>query len=123
MLFLHEARRILNRGGLLIFDVVTPYTCMKYFSDYQEKHFDSQGQGYSRKSRFDQGRSLQYNEFIIKHNGRVYKEKHKQRIRSIERWIELVSDVFSENFEIFGDFCLRPPKMSAERVHFVCEKK
>lgn len=123
LLFLQESRRILNHGGLLIFDVVTPYTCIKYFIDYHEKHFDRQEQGYERKGWFDRERSLQFNEFIIKRNGRVYREKHKQRIRSVGEWTELVADVFYENYRIFGDFSLRPPTATAERVHFVCEKK
>jgi len=123
LLFLQETLRILNSGGLLIFDVVTPYTCIKFFKDYHEENFDEQNNGYERRSWFDARRAVQHNRFRLKHEGRVLQEEHKQRIRSIEEWSGLVDGVpFNERVQ-FGDFTLLPPKETAERVHFVCRKK
>jgi len=120
--FFNEVHRVLKKQGLLIFDVVTPYTCKKYFSSYHVQEFDDNGEGYDRKSWFDENKSIQYNEFIINQNSGSFFEKHKQRIRSIERWFELVEAGPFAYCSVFGDFTFMPAKENAERVHFICVK-
>lgn len=121
-LFLSEAYRILKKHGLLIFDVVTPYTCSKYFRNYHVQEFDENGDGYERKSWFDEKKSLQYNEFHINYDNETFFERHKQRIRSVEHWADLLKQSLFADFTVFGDFTFMPAKKKSERVHFICEK-
>lgn len=50
--FLTNSHNLLNSGGVLLFDVVTPKLCQSHFRDYREIYQDDAG-GYERQSHYD----------------------------------------------------------------------
>jgi ubiquinone/menaquinone biosynthesis C-methylase UbiE len=119
--FLSEAGRIIRPGGLLIFDVVTPYTCKVIFKDYSECNWDSDGRGYDRRSWYEADTRLQYNAFNIKFNGKYFYELHAQRILPINEWREFLDPLQWKIIGIFHNFTLNNGQEKSERVHFVCQ--
>jgi ubiquinone/menaquinone biosynthesis C-methylase UbiE len=119
--FFKEAAAILNDKGLLIFDVVTPYTCKKEFMDYHESK--SWGKdSYKRHGWFLYKYNMQYNEFIITVDGKKYKELHQQKIRPVEEWKELINKSPFEMLRSLNNFSFRNAHKTSERIHFVCRK-
>ncbi|MCD4693365.1 MAG: class I SAM-dependent methyltransferase [Calditrichales bacterium] len=119
--FFKEAAAILNDNGLLIFDVVTPYTCKKEFVNYHESK--SWGKdSYKRHGWFLYKDNMQYNEFIITVNGKKYKELHQQKIRPEAEWKELINKSPFEMLRALNNFSFRNAHKTSERIHFVCRK-
>ncbi len=114
-----EVKRLLKEDGLFIFDVVTPYACEEFFLDYTERdHFN--GTECLRHSWYRKDEQMQYNEFEIIADGKVYHELHKQKIRENEQWKQII---FKNNFELieaFNNFTFIEATQYSERIHFVC---
>ena len=116
-----EMYRILKPGGLFIFDTVTRIHCMTYFNREIEEQF-WENVGYTRRSRFDSGKNIQYTEFDIFLSDKTYQEYHMQRIYSKDELLEISE---KENFEVvatFDEFSFNQANKHSERIHFVCRK-
>ena len=121
--FLNESYRIIRNGGLLIFDVVTPYLCKTAFKKYHESAEINQNLRYERFSFFKNSEQLQINRFHIWFNGQYFYEEHRQKIREIRDWVRLISQTNFKILEIFSNFSMKPVMETAERAHFVLKRK
>ena len=119
---LQQTYRVLRSGGVFIFDVVTPYICRKEFMDYFESHVQN-GEGYERRGWFNEEEQIQYNEFIVHHKGRKYLETHRQKIRSLREWDDLIGRTPFRVSGRLNEFTFRSPNRRSGRVHYVCEKR
>lgn len=115
---LEEIHRVVEPGGLFIFDICTETNSLRYFRDMTDKDRGS-GFSYIRRSYYDRG--IQFNRFEI-HFAATHEavwEVHQQRIyplSDIERVIE-ASSFQAEG--AYGGFGLLPPNDQSDRVHFV----
>ena len=116
-----EVYRILKNGGIFIFDVVTPYICQTAFLDYSEQKFWGQS-GYTRKSWYVSDESMQYNEFEIYVNSKIFKEQHQQKIRYIKEWECFIDKSPLKLLAAYHNFSLCKARHKSERIHFVCRK-
>lgn len=116
-----EVADILEADGLFIFDVVTPEVCRKEFSPYHETMYRND-HGYERKSWFDEQEQMQYNEFAIVWQHETKTELHKQKIRTLEEWQELLAESPFKTLKMLSDFSYRKLKPYSKRVHFICKK-
>jgi len=119
--FFSEIHRILKKGGIFIFDVVSEQHCMEHYRDYHESEYWGDD-GYSRHSFYDPQNGYQFNEFRIVIKGQTFIEKHKQRIYEIDY---LKSALVDKAFKIIGthtDFSNDNLSENAGRIHFQCMK-
>lgn len=117
--------RVIRPGGLFIFDVCTRWNCWKNFRNYVE-HDSFRNFSYHRHSYFHPIGSLQYNEFLIvddRDPGPTLREKHVQRIYSLNEIRKLAASAVWEEVACFSGLTQRPGSERAERVHFVFRRK
>jgi len=112
---------VLRSGGLLIFDVVTPYQCREYYFDYYENEFWGQS-GYHRHSYYREEEGRQNNDFQIFIGEEIYEEKHSQRIYTRMEMDKLIAVSGLEQIAAFDNFTMMHANESSERIHFVCRK-
>ncbi len=119
---LKEINRILKKGGIFIFDIVSDFHCREYYANNDESEYWDD-LGYSRHSYYDEGSSYQYTEFRIVLNGHTFFEEHKQRIYSTNNLKEVLKKSTFEVMEVNNNF---PQEEVTEdrsgRTHFVCRK-
>jgi SAM-dependent methyltransferase len=116
-----EINRILKKGGLLIFDVVSESHCIEHYGDYHESEYWEEN-GYSRHSFYDPQNGFQFNEFRIVIRGETFVEKHQQKVYDIE----YLKNILNKNsFKIIGtytDFSDQDTDINPGRIHFLCSK-
>lgn len=123
LLFFDEVNRILEPGGVFIFDAVTPYICKTAFRDYYETNTFDDGSTYQRHSWYDAVRRTQYNAFLLSNQIGETEEIHEQKIRPIREWKKLLRESPLRVEAVYGNFTLRPVQRKSERAHFVCRAK
>lgn len=115
---------LLNRHGLLIFDVSTVHNSKTDFSQYVQKEELNRG-SYKRSSWFDTQTLIQTNQFEISYNDtpqKIFCETHQQKIRYLDDIKHMVSNSAFEYVNAFKDFTFQPHSERCERVHFVLRK-
>ena len=122
IILLNEAERILNPGGIFIFDFVTKEGLKECFDEYYESN-TWDGLAYQRRSWFNAARKTQHNEFVFLYNGKSFMEEHTQYIRENDEWSRLVKKSKMNLIEEFSNFSFLPADSKSERVHFVCRKE
>ena len=118
---IEEINRILKKGGIFIFDVVSEHHCINYFGDFYENEY-WKNDGYSRHSYYDPIQGYQFNEFRIVIRGKTFIEKHQQKIYGIE-YLRNILD--NKSFSIVGTYSNFADQQTDEnlgRIHFLCIK-
>ena len=116
-----EIERVLQKGGIFIFDTITESHCKEYYNDFYDSEFWGE-EGYYRHSYYDQKSFQQHNEFRIILNKKTYYEHHVQRVYTIDELKQLLQ---KHNFKIsgmFDNFSFNEVDTESDRVHFVCKK-
>jgi len=116
-----EINRILKKGGLFIFDVVSENHCIEHYGDYHESEYWEDA-GYSRHSFYDPQNGFQFNEFRIDIRGETYIEKHQQKVYDIDYLKRIIN---KNSFKIIGtynDFSNQDTDLASGRIHFLCTK-
>ena len=121
-----ETFRVLDAGGLFIFDITTAANSRRHFADTLD-FGELQGCTYIRASRFDTDTRMQKNDFTFfveeeKGCWRKYEETHQQRIYTVGGIERLARGAGFEVAGSFDGFTLKPGRDAAERVHFVLRK-
>lgn len=120
-ILMDEVSRVLKAGGVFIFDVVTEDALLMHMDDYFETN-TWDGQAYQRKAWYVPQEKVQYNIFSLYFNGEMHQEVHKQKIRTLKEWQQLIGVHFNLD-AAYADFSLEPACDSSTRVHFLCSKK
>lgn len=116
--------KVLEPGGLYIFDVSTLHNSKNVFQDYVCKEKNEKA-SYTRKSYFDEVDHIQTNEFRIRLRNRknvIFYENHRQKIREINTIDKMIKN---SGFEIIGkysEFSFLPVSAKSERIHYVLRK-
>jgi SAM-dependent methyltransferase len=123
---LSEALRVLEPGGLFIFDVTTEANSRRHFEDTLD-YGELEGCTYVRASRYDRDARVQSNEFTFftAEEGGLWSkrvESHQQRIYRISRLRALARKAGFKVAGCFEGFTLRPGREVSERVHLVLKK-
>lgn len=117
-----EVNRILNPGGIFIFDIITDLLCKTHYKNFEEEEDWGQS-GYIRHSYYNVFNKVQHNDFRIKINNEIFFESHVQKVfkeSEIAKYLNL------NKFEIaakLDDFTFYSSGDDSERIHYVCVKK
>jgi len=117
-----EVNRVLKTGGVFIFDVITDFLCLTYYSNFNENE-NWADSGYIRHSFYDKINKIQNNDFKIMIGDEIYSEQHQQRVYSGKDLAKLVTKY---NFGLaarLDDFTYLTANKNSERIHYVCVKK
>ena len=118
---LDEVWAVTRPGGFFIFDVCTVRNSELFFShNTMIEHFGEIE--CERKCTFTKADSIQKNKFIIRKNGKEYRENHCQKIYTIQQIRSMIENTpFSER-GVYDDMSFIPGTEMSERVHFVLQK-
>jgi SAM-dependent methyltransferase len=121
--FFRSARKVIRKGGLLVFDLSTEINSRMHFNgsvlDEQVK-----GGAYRRITRYDEDEHIQHNVFNIYPSNEdvVYVEHHQQRIYSIQAAIDLAEANGFEMRAVFHELTFRQGDETSDRVHIAAER-
>ena len=112
---------VLRSGGIFIFDVCTVKNSKMYFSG--NSMFEELGDvTYERKCSFNDIDCIQENVFIVDCLDRQFRERHLQRIYSINEIKDIVAGTPFSYIGLFNDQTFSEGSEESERVHFVLQK-
>ncbi len=118
----NEVNRILRKGGVFIFDVITDLLCKTHYKNFEEEENWGES-GYLRHSHYNENINIQQNDFRITIGNNTFFESHIQKVFSD---MKIVKCLNQNNFEIaaqLDDFTFHHSGDDSERVHNVCLKK
>ncbi len=123
---LDEVSRVLEKGGLFLFDITTEANSLRHF-DQALDFGELEGCTYLRESRYDRQARLQSNDFTFFTEGaqgcwRKTRECHQQRIYRVADVLRLAERA---GFAVAGcheGFTFRAAREASERVHFSLRK-
>jgi predicted TPR repeat methyltransferase len=116
--------RVLQPGGLFIFDISTEANSFRHFHDNTEKDHGP-GFKYIRQSTYDKTTKVQVNEFQITWKNRpnqVIVETHQQIVLSLESVENRIPKSEFTVLGIYDDFSTEPGTELSDRVHFLLQK-
>ncbi|MGK9477220.1 class I SAM-dependent DNA methyltransferase [Melioribacter sp. OK-6-Me] len=118
-----EVERCLETTGIFTFDVSLEFNSIK-----NAKYLNRSGKygkiKYTQKSYYDKKERIHYNNFeIIMEDGTKYYEEHRQRIYSIEEYLELIDSTGLYVVNCFDAFTFNDVKKDSERAQFILKKK
>src|SRR6185436_13834315 len=121
-----EVLRVLEPGGLFLFDVTTEANSRRHFEDTLD-YGELDGCSYVRASRYDRKARLQTNEFTFfvddgEGRWRRFRESHQQRIYRVSRLRALARKAGFQAAGVFDGFTMKPGREASERLHFVLRK-
>jgi len=122
-----EAHRVLNKGGLFLFDITTQTNSKTNFSHYREA-LTGENFTYIRESYYDDKDCIQHNDFEIflkrpdGYYGR-FRELHRQKVRKAEEIAAIIPKNLFETIGIWGNYEQKKYTQKSERVHFLLRKK
>jgi len=117
-----EIHRILQSGGLFIFDTVTENHCKIHFNREIEEIF-WEDRGYRRSSYFNDQEKRQYTNFDIYIGDRIFHEQHIQSIYSITDLKNCLTRVGFDICGVFAEFTQNEITDKSARIHMVCRKE
>ncbi len=118
-----EVERCLEASGIFTFDVSLELNSIK-----NAKYLNRRGKykkiKYIQKSYYDIIERIHYNNFeITMEDGTKYYEEHRQKICSIEEYLELIDTTGLYVVNCFDAFTFNDVKKDSERAQFILKKK
>ena len=115
---LEEIRRVVDPGGLVVFDVCTETNSIRHFRDMTDRDC-GEGFSYTRHSFYEDG--VQFNRFQIQFSDpqEVVCEVHQQRIYPLAQIEGLLRASPFRVEGAYSGFGYDPPTEHSDRVHFV----
>lgn len=121
--FIENSYALLNQGGLLIFDVVTPLLCQTHFRGYREIFSEEDG-GYERHTSYDPNTRLVESRFTLTTDDEntIEVESHIQRAYELKNVESLCMNSQFSWWQILDDESLEPAIQKTERMLVVMKK-
>ena len=121
--FMDHTYDLLNPGGILLLDVVTPLLCQTHFRGYREIFNDDQG-GYERHTNYDPNSQLAESVFTLNtgEENTVDLETHIQRAYEFSDIKEFCAVSKYEHWDILDDETLETAGNDAERYLVLMRK-
>ena len=122
--FLNNAYHLLQEGGHLLFDVVTPLLCQTHFRGYREIFSDEQG-GYERFTSYDPVSCLAKSVFTLNtdQDDTVEVETHLQRAYELDDVRDFCEKSPFSTWKIMDDETLEPATAESERFLVLMQKQ
>jgi len=121
--FMSNSHKLLNPGGILLFDVVTPLLCQTHFRGYREIFADEAG-GYERQTSYDPNSQLAESMFTLQteDEDRVELESHIQRSYDTAEVEAFCKDSVFEWWQILDDETFEAATDESERLWVMLRK-
>jgi len=122
--FLNNAYHLLQEGGHLLLDVVTPLLCQTHFRGYREIFYDEQG-GYQRFTSYDPVSCLAKSVFTLNtdQDDTVEVETHLQRAYELDDVRDFCEKCWLSTWKIMDDETLEPATAESERFLVLMQKQ
>ncbi|TVQ65953.1 MAG: class I SAM-dependent methyltransferase [Balneolaceae bacterium] len=128
ILRLHDnAKRLLNRDGIFIYDFTTPRNSRKaiQFLNYENRTLEN-GIRFSRNSTYDAKLRVHSNEFLIEKEStfnrtEIYREVHLQKIYTLGQITEMIRKTEFTILDAYNSFTLEPATDLSLRVTMVLQ--
>ncbi|MFU8860198.1 MAG: class I SAM-dependent DNA methyltransferase [Cyclonatronaceae bacterium] len=124
-----QAYKVLNEGGLFIFDFTTPAHSEKYAEKMNDQGVTPDNYRFVRRSYYLPAEKLHYNEFDIEKlstdHGEVlerYREVHRQRAYKLTEMKQLIDKTEFELLAAYDDFDVSEATDSSSRITVVLRK-
>ncbi len=116
--FFKEIKRILNKGGILTFDVSLERNSLKHVKEpYRKGRY--KGISYVQKSTYSPKSRIHMNYFSMESEHKKFCENHKQKIYPFEEYFQAVDKAGLYVAECFDAFTFDKANAECERVQFV----
>lgn len=121
--FIENSYALLEKDGLLVFDVVTPLLCQTHFRGYREIFADEQG-GYERYTTYDAVTRLAESRFTLNtdQENMVEVESHIQRAYELKNVESLCKNSQFNWWQILDDETMEEATVESERLLVVMKK-
>lgn len=118
-----EAFRVLEPGGMFLFDVTTEENSLNWFEEYCDA-FEASGGLLVRRSAYERSTRVQHNYIDVFEplEGDLYRrvsEHHQQYIYSVPSLCEWVQECGLQIMDLTDATNMRPATGKSERIHFV----
>ncbi len=119
--FFRRVYKVLQPGGMFIFDQSTPANSVNN-RDYFQDAGESGDVSYVRTSEYNKESSLHTTKFEITHSGRVFQETHLQKCYTGARIQDLLDKTEFIIEAGYDGFSLETADIESERIHWVVRK-
>jgi len=121
-----EVHRVLESGGVFLFDITTEVNSIEWFEDYCDA-FEASGAMLVRRSSYEAEKRLQHNyidlfEPIQGDQYRRVSEHHLQHIYPVPQLCEWLAECGLQLVDLLDANTLRPATPKSERIHFAVIK-
>lgn len=118
--FFINARRLLKKNAILVFDACTEVNSLENFD---KRYENDRHHHYVRRSRYMRDERIQENEIEITRGEKKYVEVHRQKIYPLGAFERIIRELPFEIIARYANFSYDLGTESAERVHFVLKAK
>lgn len=116
-----EIRRLLSDDGIFTFDVSLERNSFVH-TKIPLRSGSYQGINFNQKSEYNKKNRVHKNIFILKSNGEVIKEIHRQKIYPFEMYFEMLNAAGLYVKHCYNAFTFEDGTSNAERVQFITKK-
>ena len=120
---LKSVKNVMHANSIFMFDITTEYNVEKNFNN-KTSFYKTRGINVEWTNKYDRGKKYVISSFKISHdNGKVYNEKHIQRIYSQDEIETLLNDEGFEILHICSDYTFNRPSTDTVMINFIIKKR
>lgn len=128
LMVFREVKKVLNDGGMFIFDFTTPVNSIRAVDLLNEERITRSGYHYIRKSWFDEKTGIHYNDFSIEKFGSRqndkavrYSELHQERVYTLDQIEKLAKEAAFDIQASYDGFDLIEANENSDRITMVLQ--
>lgn len=120
---LRSTKQVMHDGSVFMFDITTEHNINRFFNN-KTSYYKTRGMNIEWSNTYDKEKKHIISSFTIGHSdGRVFYEKHIQRIYSQDEIQIILEEEGFEIIEICSDYTTNPPSEETIMINFIVKVK